>query len=808
MIAVGWFVLIGTTASASSPNVGSVRPTGGQRGTEVEITLSGQRLGDAQQILWYQPGIETLSVEKVDDNNAKAKLRIGPEAKLGLYDFRLRTASGLSNLRTFSVGAMPEVSEQEPNSEFAAPQAIPMNVTVNGVAENEDVDFYVVEAKKGERITAEVEGIRLGITLFDPYVAILNADRFELDTSDDEALVRQDGVAQVIAPEDGKYVIQVRESSYQGNGACLYRLHVGNFPRPRAIVPAGGPLGGTVELKWIGDIAGDTTTTVALPAEPDPTFALFSSDEKGIAPHPMAFRLAPFGNVIEAEPNDGHDNATAFVPPMALNGVIEKDGDVDQFVFEAKKGQRYDIRVMARTLRSPLDSVIVVSKKGGGGIASNDDTQGPDSILRFDAPEDGTYVLSILDHLRKGSPLHFYRIEVKTDLPAARLSPLNENPQIGVVNVPVPRGNRVAMVLNARRSDYGGPLSFEVSGLPGGVAMQAPEMDASLGQMPVLFTATAEAPLDGTLASLKAKATDGKTELYSEFSHQVELVQGANQVPFWVRTLDTMAVSVAEEAPYSIEVVEPKVPLVRGGSMGLKVVAKRKEGFTAPIAVRLPWNPPGVGASGGISIAEGQTEAVIPMNAEGNAPLKTWNIVVNGYSNGPTGPLMVSSQLVPLTVAEKFMSFEYTPAAGEQGKETQLLVKMTKLSDFPGEATVKLIGLPHNASTEEKKVTKETTELVFPIKIGADTPVGKHANLFCQVVVTQEGEPILHNLGSGELRVDPPPPPKADAPPMPQAAAAPAPEAAPAKPLSRLEQLRKEQAEKAKQQSGGSEPPK
>ena len=38
-----------------------------------------------------------------------------------------------------------------------------MNVTVNGVADNEDVDYYVVQAKKGERISVEVEGLRLGI---------------------------------------------------------------------------------------------------------------------------------------------------------------------------------------------------------------------------------------------------------------------------------------------------------------------------------------------------------------------------------------------------------------------------------------------------------------------------------------------------------------------------------------------------------------------------------------------------------------------------------------------------------------------
>src|SRR5262249_32009448 len=152
---------------------------------------------------------------------------------------------------------LKDVAEAEPNNEFAAPQVIPMNVTVNGVADNEDVDYFVVEAKKGDRISAEVEGIRLGVTLFDPFVAIMAMKRFELASSDDAALVWQDGEASVIAPEDGKYVIQVRESAYAGNGACLYRLHVGNFPRPTATVPAGGKLGDAVDVRWIGDVAGE-----------------------------------------------------------------------------------------------------------------------------------------------------------------------------------------------------------------------------------------------------------------------------------------------------------------------------------------------------------------------------------------------------------------------------------------------------------------------------------------------------------------------------------------------------------------------
>ncbi len=187
-------------------------------------------LGDAQEIIYYQPGLTTVGLKKLDDNNVRAKIKIAPDCALGLHDLRVRTATGISELRTFSVGALKEINEVEPNNDFTAPQAIPMNVTVNGIADNEDVDYFVVEAKKGERISAEVEGLRLGISEFDPYVAILNAKRFELGASDDAALVWRDGFTSIIAPEDGKYIIQVRESAYAGNGGLSLSAARGELP--------------------------------------------------------------------------------------------------------------------------------------------------------------------------------------------------------------------------------------------------------------------------------------------------------------------------------------------------------------------------------------------------------------------------------------------------------------------------------------------------------------------------------------------------------------------------------------------------
>ena len=45
---------------------------------------------------------------------------------------RVRTASGISELRTFWVGALPVDEEKEPNSEIATAQKVPLNVNVVG----------------------------------------------------------------------------------------------------------------------------------------------------------------------------------------------------------------------------------------------------------------------------------------------------------------------------------------------------------------------------------------------------------------------------------------------------------------------------------------------------------------------------------------------------------------------------------------------------------------------------------------------------------------------------------------------------
>ena len=99
---------------------------------------------------------------------------------------------------------------------------------------------------------------------------------------------------------------------------------------------------------------------------------------------------------------------------MGFNGVIDKEGDIDYFRFQAKKGDRYYIKAHARSVASPLDPVLNLYHGDGKSIRGNDDGgNGPDSLITQTFPKDGEYVLRITDHLSRGSPLHAYRIETQ-----------------------------------------------------------------------------------------------------------------------------------------------------------------------------------------------------------------------------------------------------------------------------------------------------------------------------------------------------------------------------------------------------------
>ena len=801
-------LMVAASASANSPVFQHTLPDGGQVGTEVPVVLHGQRLTGTEDVIFYEPGITVANLEPVDDNQMKAVFKIAPDCRLGEHKLRLRTKAGWTTLHTFYVGPYPTVDEVEPNSDFTTPQKVAMNSTVAGVVKNEDVDYFAVDLKKGQRLSVEVEGIRLGLTpinqQFDPYVAILDKDRFEVDAADDTALLKQDCFASIVAPEDGTYTVLLRESAYGGNDACRYRLHLGDFPRPTAVFPLGGSPGETVTFKFLGDKMGTIEQAVALPNDGRSEMPLVAVQNGASSPSPNRVRVTAMPNVMEVEPNDGAANATFqdSQPPIAFNGIIEKDGDHDWFKFNATQGQTLEFNVFAREFGSKVDAVVNVFKADGAHIGGNDDGGGkPDALHVQQMPETGTYFVRIRDHLDKGGPDYVYRLEVAPVTPQLTMTMPDvaryddQNRQF----VSVPRGNRWMILMQANRKYFGAPVHFKCDDLPPGVTMHAPVMPANVSHIPVVFEAAADAPIGGALSDLRAAANgnfaaDG---ILGRWNQTVALVRGdPNGTPYYNTTVDRLAVAVTQEAPFAVEIVQPKVPLLQSGQMNLKIVAHRKEGFDEPIHIQLPFRPPGFGAQYQVSIPKGQSEIYYPVNAAGNAAVGDWPLAALGYANVNGGPLFLASPHITMTIAQPLMGGQIAMAVTEQGKSAEVIVQLNHVTAFEGEATLELVGLPPKAAAEPIKIKAGQEQAVFTVTTDAATPVGQHKSLFCQVVLAKEGEEMRQSLaGGGILRVDAPKPATVAAAPQPaQPAAQPQPAAGePKKVLSRLEQLRLEQ---------------
>jgi len=790
-------------AWASQPEANALSVVGVQRGQSVEVQISGARLGDARELLFYTPGLTASNVTKVDDNNIKVTISAAADAKPQLHPFRVVTASGTSNLRLFGVSALPTLVETEPNSEFTKAQEIAINTTIDGVVLNEDVDYFSVELEAGQRLNVELEGLRHAYlnNFFDPYVAIYDANRFEITASDDSVFLQQDCLCSMVAPAKGRYIIEVRESSFGGSDQCKYRLHVGGYPRPVAILPAGGPAGQPLTATCI-DLLGNTwQETFDIPADARTKSAGVWSQQGGlIAPSPNMLRVNSLPNVLETEPNSDYNAIPTSHPlPVAFNGILETEQDRDYWVIEAKKDQQLDISVHARSpLRSQVDPVLQIFKVGGGGLAANDDQGGPDSYLSFKVPEDGKYAVCVSDHLGRGGKHFVYRVEVAA-AEAEIGTNVNELERYVSQVVNIPKGARMAIEANLARKNVGGEGRISVPDLPAGATHSDGLVVADQSLIQMIFRAPGDAANASKLVDLSASLVVSPERTLTGFLNQrTQLIRGQNNVDVWGMWHDRLAVNIVDAVPFDIELVQPQVPIVRNGSMSLTINAKRNPGFDKPINLRILTAPAGIGASP-VTIPGDQSTVQMNITANNGAAIRKSPILVLATTDSGFGPVTIASEFVELDVQDALFQFKFAKTMAEQGKPADVVVGIELKRPAEGTVEVELLGLPPGTTCATAKITvaADAKQLVFPLTIPAETRAGNYKTLVCRGTVTSDKGLISQTNGNAEVQIDvpvaPPPAPAATAPmPMPT----PAPAAPADKPLSRLEQLRQQKGVK------------
>jgi hypothetical protein len=763
-----------------------VLPRGGTRGTTVEVTLYGKLLNDPKEILFYDKGIKGIAITPgaKPGEEVKAKFAIAPDAAVGEHVLRLRTATGLSEAVTFWVSKFPTVMETEKkpgeNDTMPKAQPVPLNCTVEGQilpGGDMDKDYYWTRFNAGERISVEVESVRLGTLHFggenDLAVRILDDQGKELARNDDSAMYVQDPVLSVIAPKNGAYFIEIKQQVFYRPQESWYRAHIGNFSRPLAVFPAGGQAGSTISAKILGDPAGDRTEQIVLPKTLG-NLNYFSGD----APTPNVLRVSEYPNVMAG------DEGVASLP-AAFNGIIAHPGESDTFRFTAKKGEAWKIRVYGRTLGAPIDPKIwVADAKTGKHVLDADDAKladldlpsargtwyikdQMDPVAVFKPGADGEYVLGIEDSRGQGSATGVYRVEIETlrDSVYPHIT-MNEGYQIPrLTGMIVPQGNRWTMDVQVAQgfgNSYKGEMKMVAVGLPRGVTMIAPPILKGMNRIPVEFVAAPDAEQQAALVELRVVAADPKAKLVSGSRQGFALVNRGGEQPLHFVWLDKFAMAVTQPAPFDIELAEPGAPLSQNGELELKVKVKRHGDFKDPIEIQTDWLPQSVSKESTVTIPAGKDEGSFRIHANSKAAAGTYKIAINASATGGDsfsgiGRVRVSSGFVDLKIAEPLMAIDLKRASVEKGQTGELIGTVKPNKGFTGTATVVLKNLPKGVlmAGPAPTLTPRDTAVTFKIKADPDALAGLFKDISCEVTVVEDGQALHQITGSGILRIDP-----------------------------------------------------
>lgn len=787
--ALGASVLASTLAFGSlclwagTPRVSFVYPAGGQRGAEIEVVFRGTNLADARDVLFDAPGFRVTPV-KSDAGQFIAKVFVPADADLGEHRCRVITQSGVADLRAFMVSPFPMVEEAKTKATAEAPQVIPPNTTVFGKTPSDEQDHYAVELKKGQHLSIEVAGLQLHTqNPYDPEVLVLKPDGSQLALVGRTTFGRGAPVYSVITPEDGRYRISIRDATRSGLGECHYLMHIGTFSRPVASMPLGGPAGIASAFNLLGDPSGPLKVSAKLgPLNDNIGYVQPGGDP--VSPSPIPVRISDLPNILEnGQPTTPVQAASpASALPAAFNGIISKPGETDFFRFAAKKGQVFDIRVFARTLRSSLDSVIDIYNDKGARIGGNDDSGGPDSYLRWTSPADGEFILGIKDQLNRGGDLFTYRVEMAPPTPKAKLAlpemTLNQSQDRRAIVIP--RGNRYASLVRVKREDWAGALQLIARDLPPDVVASAPDIEKAYDTVAMVFEASEVAPLEQRLVEIGARSLEAPEAPVPQIrvDHKVDVSENGNRRAFYSVFENRLPVVVTDPIPVKVELEASKYGVVRSGQLPLKLKIVRTNGFKGAMELVLLHAPAGVGTPGPLKVPAEANEAVLNINANADAPLKTWKLCVVANADFGKGPVWFSTGFFELEVGDAPFTGSLVRTSIPQNSTGQMKLKIEPKGGFEGTAKVELLGLPSGVTSTPIEIKPDQTLASFDLKAEPTSQLGLNKQVVVQCTLLKNGVPVTATCArGGVLRIDRaenPPPTPAPAPAPAQPAPAPA----------------------------------
>lgn len=562
-------------AQMAYPMVMTIRPVAAQVGATSEHTIhSRYSMEGAYAVLVSGRGVqgEVIPVppsappadgkKKPDLVALKVQFTVAADAEPGVRDVRVATPAGVSTVGQLVIARDPVVRESDKNDTAELATMISLPATICGAIEKaEDVDWYKFHVDAGAALTFHVRSSRLQDRIHDlqthsdPIITLRTAGGQTLAANDN--FFFGDPLLSYRFEQSGDYLLEIRDVRYQGNTYWDYSIEVHGRPFVETVFPLAISRGQPAAIDLIGYqltngsrinctpgmelLMGEQNLRVTVGNELTDPFPVIVTDLPLVLEAPKAIAVNeanPSSNGAANGTNasgarSGKDaaqqlaatlsHAQAIMIPTGINGRIEADADVDYYVFEAQKGEAFNIEVIARRRQSRLDSHLRVLNEKGQQLVANDDmrsgkrTSADSAVENWMAPADGRYYLEVRDVHLRGGPAFPYFLRITRSEPSFDLYLDTDKTQIS------PGGNAVLFCRVERRGGFTGPVKLDIQGLPTGVTAQSglilpdksvdgcivleADADAPLSAVEVQVTGTATHPLpDGSQLAITRSA--------------------------------------------------------------------------------------------------------------------------------------------------------------------------------------------------------------------------------------------------------------------------------------------------------------
>ncbi|MCZ2341811.1 MAG: PPC domain-containing protein [Bacteroidales bacterium] len=633
-------------AQTSFPMVTHTVPVAVQRGTTAEVVVEGKmNFAGAYKVLISGDGVQAEVVPppapktkpdpkaKPTASSVKVKLTVSPTAPLGVREFRIGTAQGVSSLGQLIITADPVVVEAQGINTLAKAQTIPVPSVVCGRIEAaENQDFYKFTAKAGEVLTFEVYCARIQDKIHDlqkhadPLVRVCDHTGRELAASDDSYFA--DPLLSYKIPADGEYTVEIRDAVYDGDPRWVYALAITNQPYATHVYPLAVNPGQPATVVPVGS-ARLTAPRITFTPPTQPGIHAVPLPVGNGETNPVPLVVTPLPLVQEVEPNDAIDTATRITIPGGANGQIQEARDLDYYRFTAKKGQTIKFEVFARrfgtVLRSRTDITMdLMTADGKRTIASNDDVNGKDPQLVYTATADGDYILRLRDLNNQGGEGFAYFLEADFDRPDFAIKCDPSKAMIGP-------GSRTAWYVQVlRRPTFKGPVRVTVEGLPPGITVNPLTIPENMTVGCLVLTAAKDAKMDCSIVRVLGTAeipgADGKPQATTREATPVEEIYmpGGGRGRFDV---GMQAASITDPSDLlEVAVGQNTVSLKPGQEVKIPVTVKRRADYDKGVTLDIflqhlrqrhadPMPP-------GVTFVEGKSKTLLGTKSEGYVVLK------------------------------------------------------------------------------------------------------------------------------------------------------------------------------------------